>query len=81
MRLRGWAQLPPYTVPIVGDVTPIKLEMVPALIRAVADVDAECWLENGEDTIQVPTAGWTRVQVDVTYVLRARAPGMRLGFQ
>ena len=44
----------------------------------MADVDVECWLENGEDTIQVPTIGWTRVQVDVTYTVRARAPGMRL---
>jgi hypothetical protein len=76
--LRGWAQLPPYTVPIVGDVTSINLEMVPALIRAVADVDVECWLENEGDTIQVPTIGWTRVQVDTSYRLRARAPGMRL---
>ena len=66
-RLRGWAQLPPYTVPIVGDVTPIKLEMVPALIRAVADVDVECWLENEGDTIHVPTIGWTRVQVCLLY--------------
>ena len=42
------------------------------------DVDVECWLENEGDTIQVPTIGWTRVQVDVTYTLWARAPGMRL---
>ena len=42
------------------------------------DVDVECWLESDDGaTIQVPTIGW-RVQVDMTYTLRARAPGFRL---
>ena len=80
--LRGWAQLPPYAVPVGDGTTPVHLEMVPALIRAVpsVDVDVECWLESDDGaTIQVPTSGFvTRVQVDMTYTLRARAPGFRL---
>ena len=42
--LRGWAQLPPYAVRW-RRTTPVHLEMVPALIRAVpsVDVDVECW--------------------------------------